>query len=85
MCEACSPPREPVFVGKSIMLQPPEPCLCSCLEFTYQPDGKRCMKCNHLVKITVEGVDDSEWDRPLWIDPETKHPVLLTEAVGHGK
>ena len=54
-------------------------CACNCPVTEYQLDGtKRCRKCDHLVTILVEGLDEDEYDYPAFlIDGQ---PVRLDEV-----
>src|SRR3990167_6445702 len=80
MCEACSPPRVPVYHGRSIILEAPPPCKCPCPSFKWAANGKRCDLCGHVLRILVEGLGENDWDFPLWLDAESKQPVRLDEV-----
>lgn len=78
MCEACRPPKVAHYEGTAMILTPIK-CTCPCPVTDYQTDGtKRCRKCDHLITILVEGLDENEYDYPTFlIDGQ---PVRLDEV-----
>jgi hypothetical protein len=78
MCDGCSPPKKPTYQGKTLILEP-QICLCLCPNVTFGPRGPRCDKCNHVMNVTVVGLNDHDWEG-LWL--RNGQPVRVDQARG---
>lgn len=80
MCEGCRPPKQPRYVGNTLILEPVT-CDCKCPK-TILSNPPRCEKCGHVIRIQLTD-DTTTWEeQPLWIDRKTKRPVRLDEVKG---
>ena len=77
MCEACAAWNKPTFsYGKMEITK--YACRCQCPNTVFTPDGPRCEKCNHILRIEITDDGDSWGDTVPWmVDGQ---PVKLSEV-----